>query len=163
MHEFNSKNRIRVDKLIITRPIVEAGEYLGALPGEVDEKVHPYMLPVYDCIGKIVKDSAKFIHERCEIAPLAYMRGRTFEHSVAILDEAQNCTVGQLTLFLTRLGLGGKMIVSGDTDQTDISKSGLKPWANALKGVEGIGFVEFTEADIVRHPLVRKILAKRPK
>ncbi len=154
----------RVEKVIITRPIVEAGEKLGALPGEVNEKVHPYMLPVYDCVSKMVNNSKAFIEQHFEIAPLAYMRGRTFENCVTILDEAQNCTIGQIKLFLTRLGVGGKMIISGDTDQTDIGRrSGLRAWVNALKGEPGIGFVEFTEADIVRHPLVRIILAKQPR
>jgi phosphate starvation-inducible PhoH-like protein len=164
MQEHNTRSRKRVDRIVITRPIVEAGEYLGALPGEVSEKVHPYMLPVYDCVSKMVNYSDRFIEEHFEIAPLAYMRGRTFEHCVTILDEAQNCTIGQLTLFMTRLGVGGKMIISGDTDQSDIGiKSGLLPWAKSLRGCPGVGFVDFKEEDIVRHQLVREILRRKPK
>jgi phosphate starvation-inducible PhoH-like protein len=160
----NTVKRKRVDRIVITRPIVEAGEYLGALPGEIDDKVHPYMLPVYDCVSKMVHDSDNFIEDNFEIAPLAYMRGRTFEHCIAVLDEAQNCTIGQITLFLSRLGIGGKMVVSGDTDQSDIgAKSGLRPWVESLRGTPGIGFVEFTDADIVRHSLVRTILSKKPR
>lgn len=163
MPQFNQDPSRKVEKIVITRPVVEAGENLGALPGEVEEKVHPYMLPLYDCASKIIHNGTKFIDEHFEIAPLAYMRGRTFENCTAILDEAQNCTVAQLLLFLTRLGEGGKMIISGDTDQSDIRGSGLRKWVDSLQGVGGIGFVEFTEADIVRHKLVREIIARKPK
>jgi phosphate starvation-inducible PhoH-like protein len=164
MQEWNTKTRKRVEKIVVTRPIIEAGEHLGALPGEIDEKVHPYMLPIYDCVSKLVGDSQQFITDNFEIAPLAYMRGRTFEHCVTILDEAQNCTTSQLTLFMSRLGIHGKMIISGDEGQSDIGRaSGLKPWAEALRGCPGVGFVDFTDEDIVRHPLVRAILARRPK
>jgi phosphate starvation-inducible PhoH-like protein len=163
MHDRNLKSRNKIEKIVITRPIVEAGEYLGALPGEVNEKVHPYMLPLYDCVSKMVHNSEKFIEEHFEIAPLAYMRGRTFENTISILDEAQNCTVGQLLLFMTRLGEGGKMIISGDTDQSDIgAKSGLRAWAESLRGLADIGYMEFLDADIVRHKLVRTILAHKP-
>lgn len=162
MMAHNTKQYKRVDKIYITRPIVEAGEHLGALPGEVKEKVHPYMLPIYDCIKKIVNAGDKFIEENIVISPLAYLRGVTFEHCVCILDEAQNCTITQLKLFMTRLGIGAKMIIAGDTDQSDIQRSGLLPWVRSLKGKPGIGFVEFTEEDIVRHPLVRTILRNVP-
>lgn len=164
MHEFNTKTRKRVQKIVVTRPCIEAGgERLGALPGEINDKVHPYMLPVYDCVSKIVNGGDAFIKENFDIVPLAYMRGRTFDHCVAVLDEAQNCSISQLKLFMTRLGAGSKMIISGDTDQYDVPKSGLKPWADSLRGAHGIGFVEFTEEDIVRHPLVRTILRRTPK
>ncbi len=154
----------RVDRIILTRPIVEAGEALGFLPGEVDQKVHPYMLPVYDCVGKMVHKPEEFVAENFEIAPLAYMRGRTFENCVAILDEAQNCTNSHLKLFMTRLGNGGKMIITGDPDQSDIGRSSaLKSIVDALEGTEGIGVYRFTDKHIVRHPMVSKILAKWPK
>jgi phosphate starvation-inducible protein PhoH and related proteins len=158
----NDGKRKQVQKIIITRPIVEAGEKLGALPGEIKDKVDPYMKPIYNSVRKLVNDDEKFIEENMEITPLAYMRGDTFEHSVAILDEAQNCTEKQLTLFMTRLGTGGKMIISGDTDQTDIGRlSGLADWVDILQGAPNIGFVTFTEDDIVRHPLVKTILMRR--
>lgn len=158
------KDARRFERIIVTRPIVEAGERLGALPGELEEKCHPYMMPVYDCVSKMVHNNTAFVDEHFEISPLAYMRGRTFDHSIAILDEAQNCTKGQLKLFFTRLAPGSKMIISGDTDQTDIGrKSGLRAWINALRGAPGIGFVEFSNEDIVRHPLVKTILARQPK
>lgn len=163
MQRCNTKTRQRVEKIIVTRPIIEVGTKLGALPGLLLEKVHPHMLPVYDIVSKMVGDSAKFIKDHFEIVPLAVMRGRTFENCIAILDEAQNCTVSELTLFLSRLGMEAKMIITGDTDQTDIPKPGLKKWVTALRDLEEVGFVEFTEEDIVRHPLVRKILARRPK
>lgn len=164
MEEQNNIGRRIIRKIVITRPIVEAGEKLGALPGEVDEKVHPYMLPIYDCLAKMITGSEKFIADHIEIAPLAFMRGRNLENCVAILDEAQNCTIGQIKLFLTRLGHGGKMIITGDTDQSDIGKaSGLRAWADNLKSVKGIGFVEFTEEDIIRHPLVREVLKRAPR
>jgi phosphate starvation-inducible PhoH-like protein len=164
LQEQRIPTRERIEKIVITRPIVEAGEHLGALPGEMDEKVHPYMLPVYDCVAKMVGNSDKYIDTYFEIAPLAYMRGRTFANSVVILDEAQNCTETQLTLFMSRLGEGSKMIVSGDTDQSDIGRySGLRPWVAELLDCAGIGFVHFTEDDIVRHPLVKEILKRRPR
>jgi phosphate starvation-inducible PhoH-like protein len=151
----------RVDRIVITRPTVEAGEHLGFLPGEVDEKVHPYMLPIYDCVSKMVHHSEDFIEDNFEIAPLAYMRGRTFEHCVAILDEAQNCTRAQLTLFLSRLGTGGKLIITGDPDQSDIGKKSGLNWAvQRLTGESGIGIFRFREEHIVRHPLVGRILKR---
>lgn len=152
--------------VVITRPIVEAGENLGFLPGTLDEKVDPYMMPLYDCLSKMVGRAGSqrsFVEERLEVAPLAYMRGRTFEDSVCILDEAQNCTMAQLTLFLTRLGNGTKMIVTGDPDQSDLFHSTKTPLAELmemLSTVDGIGSVEFPEKYIVRHPLVGKILKK---
>jgi phosphate starvation-inducible PhoH-like protein len=152
--------------IIITRPIVEAGENLGFLPGTLDEKVDPYMMPLYDCLAKMVGKGGQtraFVEERLEVAPLAYMRGRTFEQSVCILDEAQNCSMAQLTLFLTRLGEGSKMVITGDPDQSDLFDKGRTPIAemmDLLSSVEGVGVVEFPEKYIVRHPLVGKILKR---
>lgn len=164
MHEINVGKRTQIQKLLITRPIVEAGEKLGSLPGDISEKVHPYMQPVYNCITKIVTNGQKWIQENIQLSPLAFMRGVTFDYSIAILDEAQNCTINQLLLFMTRLGMGGKIIITGDSDQSDIGKmSGLQPWVNSLRGKRGIGLYEFTEADIVRHPLVKTILQNKPR
>ncbi len=164
MMELNVGKRTQIQKLIITRPIVEAGEKLGSLPGDIAEKCHPYMLPIYNCITKIVTNGQKWIQDNVLLSPLAYLRGTTFDYSIAILDEAQNCTISQLLLFMTRLGNGGKIIVTGDSDQSDIGHySGLQPWVNALRGKRGVGMYEFTESDIVRHPLVKTILQNRPK
>lgn len=164
MQYHNSGKRKQVQKIIVTRPIIEAGEKLGALPGEIKDKVSPYLRPIYDNVAKLVNSNMKFVDEIFEISPLAYMRGTNFEHCVAILDEAQNCTVEQLLLFMTRLSTGGKVIISGDIDQSDIGRlSGLAPWVQSLYGKPGIGFVTFTENDIVRHPLVKTVLRNRPK
>ena len=150
--------------IVITRPIVEAGENLGFLPGTLDEKVDPYMMPLFDCLSKMVGkvgSQRQFVEERLEVAPLAYMRGRTFERSVCILDEAQNCSMAQLTLFLTRLGDDSKMIITGDPDQSDLyEKTPLMDMVDMLSTIQGIGVVEFPEKYIVRHPLVSKILKK---
>lgn len=152
-------------RIILSRPVVEAGENLGFLPGEVDEKVYPYMLPLYDCLDKICgrdSESRKRVDESYELAPLAYLRGRTFDGAVCILDEAQNCTIGQLKLFLSRLGKYSKMIITGDPTQTDLPKqqSGLMDVINKLKDLDGIGYVHFTENAIVRHPLVAEIVKR---
>lgn len=152
--------------IVITRPIVEAGESLGFLPGTLDEKVDPYMRPLYDCLSKMVGrggNSRAFVEERMEVAPLAYLRGRTFEDSVVVLDEAQNCTFQQLVLFLTRLGNGSKMVITGDPDQSDLfagNKTPLMEMVEVLSRVEGIGVIEFPEKYIVRHELVGKILKR---
>lgn len=154
----------RVERIIITRPIVEAGESLGFLPGEMEDKVHPYMIPIYDVVGKMVPQPVKFIEEFFTISPLAYQRGVTFENCVAILDEAQNCTLDQLKLFMTRLGVGGKLIIAGDTEQSDIGKkSGLKAVVTAMEGEPGIATHRFTDEHCVRHPLVTKVLKRWPK
>jgi len=152
------------EKIILTRPIVESGESLGYLPGDFYEKVNPYMMPIYDCIDKLVgvegpmKDK---IMERAEIAPLAYMRGRTFHKSICLFDEAQNATMPQLKLFLSRFGDGSKIIVTGDPKQSDIgTRSGLADCVERLKDVPGIGVVEFKNNSIVRHPLIGAILDK---
>jgi len=153
-------------KIVLTRPIVEAGENLGFLPGTLDEKVQPYMTPLYDCLGKMVGQhgqSRMFVEEHLEVAPIAYLRGRTFNNSVCILDEAQNCSFAQLTLFLTRLGEGSKMIITGDPEQSDLfqhSKTPLAEMMDILSSVDGVGVVEFPEKYIVRHPLVGKILKR---
>ena len=152
-----------VKKIFITRPIVEAEEKLGFLPGTFEEKVHPYMLPIFDCIETCVgRDSpmAEKILKNLEVAPLAYMRGRTLQNAVCILDEAQNCTKNQIKLFLTRLGTHSKMIVTGDPRQSDLKNGvdGLMDIVDALESVDGIGIVDLTADAIVRHPLIGKII-----
>ena len=153
------------NKIIVTRPVVEAGENLGFLPGDLNEKIQPYMLPLYDCLEKVCgKDtgSRRFVEERFELAPLAYMRGRTFDSSVCILDEAQNCSKSQIKLFLTRLGKFSKMIVTGDPTQNDLGygQSGLMECIERLEGVAGVGVHYFSEEAIVRHPLVKELVKR---
>jgi hypothetical protein len=154
------------ENLILTRPIVEAGENLGFLPGTLNEKVDPYMIPLFDCISKQVGKSggqSDFIKSKIEVRPLAYMRGTTFENCVCILDEAQNCSTEQLVLFLSRLGNGSKMIITGDPDQSDLFpkfKTPLAQMVDDISVVEGIGVVNFPEKYIVRHSLVTKILKR---
>ena len=151
------------EKIVLTRPIVEAGESLGYLPGEFEEKVHPYMMPMYDCIDKLVGygDSPQRDRvERCmEIAPVAYMRGRTFDNAVCIFDEAQNATMMQLKLFLTRFGENSKVIITGDPMQSDLPGDvALSNVMHRLSGVPGIGVLQFKDKHIVRHPLVGQII-----
>jgi phosphate starvation-inducible protein PhoH len=161
LHDFISEHKSRI---ILTRPIVEAGEKLGFLPGSFSEKTDPYMLPLYDCIHKMVPHAgslAEHIQKNTEVAPLAFMRGRTFENSICILDEAQNCTWSQLLLFLTRMGENSKMIVTGDPFQTDLGRdSGLMDVVHRLEGVTGIGMVKFSEECIVRHRLVSEVIKR---
>jgi len=151
-------------RLIISRPVVEAGEKLGFLPGDLNAKLNPYMRPVYDALGDLLEFEDVLSLEEAgvlEVAPLAYMRGRTLTSAFVILDEAQNTTVGQMKMFLTRLGEGSKMIVTGDPTQTDLEsgqRSGLVDAMQRLQGFEGIGVVEFGVADICRHPLVQQIV-----
>ncbi len=151
-------------RLVITRPVVEAGENLGFLPGDLQAKLSPYMRPVYDALFEMIGfEEASRLEEAgvIEIAPLAYMRGRTLANSFVILDEAQNTTVAQMKMFLTRLGEGSCMVVTGDPTQTDLhrdQKSGLNDAVRRLRGHAGIGVVEFTLKDIVRHPLVEQIV-----
>lgn len=153
-----------VKKIIITRPAVEAGENLGFLPGDLKEKIDPYLRPIYDALNDLVpNEKLKYYMEReiIEIAPLAYMRGRTLNNAFILLDEAQNTTPMQMKMFLTRMGPESKMIVTGDTTQIDLpvnQKSGLKESLRILNGLKGIGFVELTEKDVVRHRLVREII-----
>ena len=156
----NQRNRI-----ILSRPVVESGENLGFLPGDVDQKVYPYMLPLYDCLDKICgRDSEirKRIDNVYELAPLAYLRGRTMDSAICILDEAQNCTRAQLKMFLTRLGKYSKMIVTGDPTQSDLpgGSSGLVEVIQKLKDLKGVGYIDFTEEAIVRHPLVAQIVKR---
>ena len=152
-------------RIILSRPAVESGENLGFLPGDADEKIYPYMLPLYDCLDKICGrdgETRKIINEAYELAPLAFLRGRTFSGCVCILDEAQNCTRSQLKMFLTRLGHYSKMIITGDPTQSDIpgGSSGLMEVMNKCKDIKGIGFINFTEEAIVRHPLVAEIIKR---
>ena len=154
----------RINKIILSRPVVEAGEKLGFLPGDLYEKVHPYLRPLYDAFYTIVgPDRLRLLREDeiVEICPLAYMRGRTLDESLIILDEAQNTTPEQMKMFLTRMGQKSKMIINGDMTQIDLEnkkRSGLLKIDSILSGVEGIQFVRFGGEDIVRHPLVQKIL-----
>ncbi|MFN3328420.1 MAG: PhoH family protein, partial [Fervidobacterium pennivorans] len=152
----------KVQRIVLTRPAVEAGEKLGFLPGDLTEKVDPYLRPLYDALIDML-GIEKFISLReknvIEIAPLAYMRGRTLNNAFIILDEAQNTTYEQMKMFLTRMGFGSKVIVTGDITQIDIEeRSGLVVAQEILKDIEGIAFVYLTDADVVRHPLVKKII-----
>ena len=154
-----------VDRIIITRPIVEAGEKLGFLPGTFQEKVDPYMRPIYDAFFELMDvDEFKTWQTQglIEIAPLAYIRGRTFTKCFMILDEAQNTTGMQIRTFLTRMGLGSKMVINGDPTQIDLPDhvaSGLDDALDVLQGVEGIAVIEFSPVDIVRHEMVRRIVS----
>ncbi|MCG0573733.1 phosphate starvation-inducible protein [Lactiplantibacillus plantarum] len=153
-----------VEKLILTRPAVEAGESLGFLPGDLKEKVDPYLRPIYDVLYDIYgAEHTQRLMDRgiIEIAPLAYMRGRTLDHAFVILDEAQNTTNAQMKMFLTRLGFGAKMIVNGDISQIDLphhTKSGLIQAEQILGGISNVAFVKFTADDVVRNPVVAKII-----
>lgn len=153
-----------VEKLILTRPAVEAGESLGFLPGDLKEKVDPYLRPIYDALYDIYgAEHTQRLMDRgiIEIAPLAYMRGRTLDHAFVILDEAQNTTNAQMKMFLTRLGFGAKMIVNGDISQIDLphhTKSGLIQAEQILGGISNVAFVKFTADDVVRNPVVAKII-----
>ncbi len=154
----------QVKRIILTRPAVEAGERLGFLPGDLKEKLDPYLMPLYDALYDM------FPHEKLEdliekgtvqIAPLAFMRGRTLDHAFVILDEAQNTTESQMKMFLTRMGSSAKFIITGDVSQIDLpknQKSGLKSALEKLKGVKGISILEFDESDVIRHKLVKKII-----
>ena len=154
----------KVNKIILTRPAVEAGEKLGFLPGTIAEKVHPYLTPLYDALYDMVDyDKATYMLERgiIEIAPLAFMRGRTLNDAFIILDEAQNATKDQMKMFLTRLGFGSKVVITGDITQIDLPRkkeSGLIEAIEVLKGIEGIEFIFFKQDDVVRHPIVAKII-----
>ena len=153
-----------VDRIILTRPAVEAGERLGFLPGDLQSKIDPYLRPLYDALFELLGPENYQRHKErgtIEIAPLAYMRGRTLDNSFIILDEAQNTTPEQMKMFLTRLGYGSKAVVTGDMSQTDLpsgQKSGLAIASAILKDISGIGIFSFTSRDVVRHPLVRRII-----
>jgi len=157
------KNK-EVNRIVLTRPAVEAGENLGFLPGDLQDKVDPYLRPIYDALFDILGADAflKYFEKGLiEVAPLAYMRGRTLDSSYVILDEAQNTTNEQMKMFLTRLGFGSKAIITGDVTQIDLAKgkeSGLKTVTKILGNVKGIDFVNLTSADIVRHPMVQRII-----
>lgn len=154
----------RYNKIILTRPVVEAGENLGFLPGDYIQKINPYLIPLFDSINSIITTeiNAKLMSQNLiEIAPLAYMRGRTFNNSIVILDEAQNTTYTQMKMFLTRLGENSKLIITGDITQVDLPKkikSGMVEGLRIVSEVSDIGIVEFQEKDVVRHPLVKKII-----
>jgi phosphate starvation-inducible PhoH-like protein len=157
-------NRHEVARVILTRPAVEAGEKLGFLPGSMAEKVNPYLRPLYDALHDMMAfEKAARLMDRgtIEVAPLAFMRGRTLNDSFVILDEAQNTTPEQMKMFLTRLGYDSKAVITGDITQIDLPPdqlSGMVDAMRVLEGVEGIGFMRFTEADVVRHPLVQSII-----
>jgi phosphate starvation-inducible PhoH-like protein len=157
-------NRHEVSRVILTRPAVEAGEKLGFLPGTMAEKVDPYLRPLYDALSDMMPyEKATRLMEKgvIEVAPLAFMRGRTLNDAFVILDEAQNTTAEQMKMFLTRLGFDSKAVVTGDITQVDLpseKRSGLIEAVEVLRDVEGIGFMHFTEGDVVRHPLVQAIV-----
>jgi phosphate starvation-inducible PhoH-like protein len=154
----------QVDRIILSRPAVEAGEKLGYLPGDMKDKVDPFMQPLYDALNDFLpgKQTAKLIEEkRIEIAPLAFMRGRTLSNAFVVLDEAQNATTMQMKMFLTRLGEGSRMVITGDRSQVDLPRgvmSGLRDAERLLKGIPAISFNYFTAKDVVRHPLVAAII-----
>ena len=157
------KNKL-VSRLILTRPAVEAGEKLGFLPGDMQEKVDPYLRPLYDALYEFLGEETfqKYMEKGIiEVAPLAFMRGRTLDDAYIILDEAQNTTPEQIKMFLTRLGFGSKMVITGDLTQIDLPvnrKSGLQVVQDILKDIPGIEFVYLTDQDVVRHDLVQKII-----
>jgi len=154
----------KVDRIILSRPAVEAGERLGFLPGDMKEKIDPYLRPLYDALGDMIpgKQLGKLMEEgKIEVAPLAFMRGRTLANAFVVLDEAQNCTEMQMKMFLTRMGEGSRMAITGDPSQIDLPRgvgSGLLEALRVLERVEEIGFVGFSSTDVVRHPLVARIV-----
>ncbi len=154
----------QVDKIVLCRPAVEAGENLGFLPGDLNDKVDPYLTPLYDALGDMLlqtKLKPLLAKKIIEVVPLAYMRGRTLNNTFLILDEAQNATAMQMKMFLTRLGVNSKAIITGDITQIDLPRtvnSGLVQAANILQNIDGIGFATLTESDVVRHQLVREII-----
>jgi len=154
----------KVDKIILCRPAVEAGESLGFLPGDLKDKVDPYLAPLYDALNKLYdeKKLMRLLESKViEIAPLAYMRGRTLDNAFMILDEAQNAKVGQMKMFLTRLGIGSKSIITGDITQIDLNtsiESGLVHVADILNKIKGIDFIRLNQDDVIRHPLVKQII-----
>ncbi len=154
----------RVDRIVLSRPAVEAGERLGFLPGDMKEKVDPYLRPLYDALNDLLPGdqlTKRMATGEIEIAPLAFMRGRTLAHAFVILDEAQNTTAVQMKMFLTRMGEGTRMVITGDLSQIDLppnTRSGLADALETLEGVQGIGVTRFTNSDVVRHPLVARIV-----
>ena len=166
MYASNLLKTKKIKKIVLVRPAVEAGEKLGFLPGDLKEKVDPYLIPLYDCLELCFgKDTLDKLMEKgiIEVAPLAYMRGRTLDNAVIILDEAQNTTLTQMKMFLTRLGFNSKMIIIGDVTQIDLfnkNDSGLMDANKILKGIKGIKFIYFEKTDVMRNPLVYKIIDK---
>lgn len=162
----NALKKNQIKKIIITRPAVEAGEKLGFLPGDLKEKVDPYLIPIYDALYEFMgKENIDKLIEKgvIEVAPLAYMRGRTLDNAFIILDEAQNTTSNQMKMFVTRLGFNSKMIITGDITQIDLgdhTKSGLIESTRLLTDIKGIAHIHFTKHDVMRHPLVSKIIEK---
>lgn len=160
----NALKKNHVNKIILTRPAIEAGESLGFLPGDLKEKVDPYLRPLYDALNDVLgAEHTQRLIDRgtIEIAPLAYMRGRTLDDAFVILDEAQNTTQAQMKMFLTRLGFESKMVITGDSSQVDLpkgAKSGLMAAEMILKDVNGISFIHLNQSDVVRHPLVSQII-----
>lgn len=166
MHGVSLLKKGHIKKILLTRPAVEAGENLGFLPGDLREKIDPYLRPLYDALYHVlgVKTVEEYLAKNViEIAPLAYMRGRTLDHAYVILDEAQNTTANQMKLFLTRLGIESKMVVNGDVTQTDLPKnvtSGLVHAASILNDIDDIGIHHFERFDVIRHPLIQTILER---
>ena len=160
----NAFKNEEVSKIILTRPAIEAGEKLGFLPGDLQSKVDPYLRPLYDALYQIMGPESFMRNMEkgaIEVAPLAYMRGRTLDNAYIILDEAQNTTIAQMKMFLTRIGFGSKVVITGDLTQKDLPKgtvSGLENAVKVLGKVEDIGFSQLTAKDVVRHPLVQKIV-----
>jgi phosphate starvation-inducible PhoH-like protein len=159
----------KISKIIITRPVVEAGEKMGYLPGTLEEKIDPYLRPIYDAFNSLMgpgRVQEMLNQEQVELAPLAYMRGRTLEYAFVILDEAQNATVEQMEMLLTRMGEGSKIVVNGDVTQVDLKKkeqSGLASLIEILDNLPKVCFFRFTEEDVVRHPLVKEIVKRYEK
>jgi phosphate starvation-inducible PhoH-like protein len=153
-----------IKRIVLTRPAVEAGEHLGFLPGDLYEKVNPYLRPLYDALHDMMdfEDASRLLQKGViEVAPLAFMRGRTLNDSFVILDEAQNATTEQMKMFLTRLGFSSKAVITGDVTQTDLPEgktSGLIEAREILRGIDGIKFINFSREDVVRHPLVQEII-----
>jgi phosphate starvation-inducible PhoH-like protein len=154
----------KFDRIILSRPAVEAGEKLGFLPGDLKEKIDPYLRPLYDALYDMIQPeivNRLIENSEIEIAPLAYMRGRTLNNAIIILDEAQNTSMAQMKMFLTRMGNGSRIVVTGDPTQVDLPKDTISGLADAVKKlheIKEIGFINFTESDIVRHPLTAKII-----
>ncbi len=165
----DAHEREQVARIVLTRPAVEAGERLGFLPGDLAQKVDPYLRPLYDALYDLMgfdRVAKLFERQTIEIAPLAYMRGRTLNHAFIILDEAQNTTPEQMKMFLTRIGIGARAVITGDITQTDLQRgqrSGLVEAREILRGVRGIAFTEFQSDDVVRHPLVARIVSAYEK
>ena len=163
-YAIHSALEAKTQKIIISRPIVEAGERLGFLPGSFEEKVHPFMLPLYDALDDLVgKENAqrKHIDKGLEVAPIAYLRGRTLKNAVCILDEAQNCSYAQLKLFITRIGIGSKIIITGDPRQSDlVGRIAMMDLVEKIKNVSGVAVIHISDDHIVRHPIIADIVCR---